>query len=108
MNIVILVGSVAIEFALVWWFITREYWRPKSLRRYLSWLVLMIGVFVSPFFQASMIRQIVEQRALADNIAHAWVILVSICGLTFTFTMLHKLRNKDTLLKSDLPKDSQP
>ena len=95
MSVCLLICSAAAEFAVVWWFLTREYRRPASLRRFLSGLALILCLFFSPLFQISMIRQIIAQKELANTIAHAWVILVSLCGLVFMFTILLKLGNRN-------------
>jgi len=88
MNVLLLTSSAAIEFAAIWWFVTREFRRPASFRRFVSWLALIVCLFFSPLFQISMIRQIVGQAEAADTIAHIWVIAVSLCGLIFMFTLL--------------------
>jgi hypothetical protein len=87
----LLVGSTAIEFVVVWWFIAREYQKPASVRRFLLWLILIGCLVFSPFFQISTIRRIVAQKELANNIAYGWVILGGLCVLAFMFTMLSKL-----------------
>jgi hypothetical protein len=97
-NIFLVIASTAIEFLAIWWFITREYRRQASLRRSLSWLVLIACLFCSPFLQISVIRQIAVQRELANTIAHAWVIVVSLCGLIFMFTMLRKIGNDNSAI----------
>ena len=107
MNVFLLVGSTATEFAVVWWFITREYRRPASLRRFLSWLVLMAGIVVSPFLQISMIRRIVAQKELANNIAYGWYILGGLCVLIFMFTMLRKHGKRDGRSSSGVRKKSR-
>ena len=108
MNVFLLVGSTATEFAAVWWFITREYRKPASLRRFLLWFVLIVCLFFSPFFQISMIRRIVAQKELANNIAYGWVILGGLCVLIFMFTMLHKHGKRDDRSSSGVPTDSRP
>ena len=94
MSVVIIIGSVAIEFAVIWWFITRQYRRPKSFKRFLSGLVLVACLFFSPLLHIAMIRQIVERRALADSIVPVWVILEGACALIFMITVLYKSENK--------------
>jgi uncharacterized membrane protein YbjE (DUF340 family) len=107
-SVFLLISSTVVEFAVAWWFITREYRRSASLRRFLSWLVLTLCLLFSPFFQISMIRQIVAQRELPNTISYAWVILVGLCALAFMFTILRNLGNKGDLSGTGESKNSRP
>jgi len=89
-KILLLTSATAIEFAAIWWFITREFQKPASPRRFASWVVLMSCVFFSPFLQMDLIRQIVSRSETADTLAFFWFAAVSLCALIFMFTLLRR------------------
>ena len=105
MSVIILICSAVIELATVWWFITLKYRKPVSLKRFVSWLVLMVCAFLSPLFQIFMIRQIVAQKELANTLAYGWVIFVGMCVLTLMFRLLLKAQNKDNQSSVVVPKE---
>ena len=107
MSVILLVCSTAGVFAIIWWFVTRELRRPASLRRFVSWLGLIACLFISPFIQILMVRQIVAERELADTIAYGWVISMSLCGLVFMFTLLRRIENENNNSRSNVPKETR-
>ena len=90
MKILLLTSATAIEFAAIWWFITREFRKPASPRRFVSWLVLISCLFFSPFLQMDLIRQIVSRSETADTLAFIWFDAVSMCALIFMFALLRR------------------
>ena len=91
MNVLLLTSVTAIEFAAIWWFITREFRKRASPRRFASWVVLISCVFFSPFLQIGLIRQIVSRKETADALAFTWLAAVSVCALIFMFTLLRRV-----------------
>jgi len=89
-NVLLLTTVTTIEFAAIWWFITREFRKAASPRRFASWVVLISCLFFSPFLQIELIRQIVSRRETADALAFIWFDAVSLCALIFMFTLLRR------------------
>ena len=55
---------------------------------------MMACILMSPFVQMTMIRHIVAERELANNIAHAWVVLIGLGELIFMLSLARKPEGK--------------